>query len=635
MKWKIFIPTMLLVASGFATFSVLTYINTKQTLEKMTYSSLEQESVKTSEDILKEIQRASIEVDSMARLVQAWVDNKLWDRNIFQMHFKYWAESNKYLKGTWADWVPLKFGNDADKLGRFNFFWARDEKNTTVLQEPYKWEDVKDQEYFTAPQVVKDQIMVSPYLDTINGQKTLLTSISTPIYDKGDFLGVIGCDFGIASIQKTFEATRPFEKGLSRLLTNHGKIAADIDSKNLTQDWPVKSEIKTIQEKMKSGKPFYLQSYEPYLKEEAVKYFRPLQMGRSPYLWYYASVVPMSALKKESNTLFVYQIGGALVVTIMIGALMWFIVSMFSNKIEKIAENVGSGADEVSNVSKELEETQNDLAVTNKQQADLVSQTSASINEISNSISISAIKTEESGKLLRECMEKGENGNQMVVGMLDSISKIKESNVSMIDQMERNFEEISSIISVINAIQEKTNIINDIVFQTKLLAFNASVEAARAGEFGKGFSVVAEEVGNLASMSGQASKDITGIIMAGSEKIKSIIAATKSSNSRMSEENLLVVDRGASVAKKCGEVLVEIIEGIQAVSGNANEVQEAIVLQNREAQEINKATQVLDEVSEKSTDITNRISETVVTLGKQSGGLGDQVRELKKIIKGS
>ncbi|MBC7465119.1 MAG: hypothetical protein H7256_03945 [Bdellovibrio sp.] len=47
-------------------------------------------------------------------------------------------------------------------------------------------------------------------------------------------------------------------------------------------------------------------------------------------------------------------------------------------------------------------------------------------------------------------------------------------------------------------IGNKTKVINDIVFQTKLLSFNASVEAARAGEHGKGFAVVAEEVGKLA-----------------------------------------------------------------------------------------------------------------------------------------
>lgn len=532
MKWKVFIPTICLVAFGFTSFSILNYINTKQTLDKMTYTSLEQESIKTSTEILTEVQRASIEVDSMAKMVQAWVDTKTLDRENFKTQFKYWADSNPFLKGTWVDWVPGKFGDDEEKLGRFTIFWARDDKGTPILQDPYKWEDVINEPYFATPQKVKDLVMIDPYLDDVNGTKVLLTSISIPIYDKGDFMGVVGCDFGISSIQNTFEKSRPFEKGLSRLITDSGKIAADISSENLNKPWPVESEIAAIQEKMKKGQPFYLQSYEPFLKEESVKYFRPVKMGRSPEPWYYVSVVPMSALKKETNTLFLYQVGGAILVTILIAALVWIIISLISKKIEAITGNVESGASEVANVSQVIGDAQNDLSSISQQQAELVTQTSSSVNEISNSISLNASKADESNQLLRECHQKGEKGAEIVSEMLDSITHIKDSNVSMIKKMEENFEEINSIVQVINVIQEKTNVINDIVFQTKLLAFNASVEAARAGELGKGFSVVAEEVGNLANMSGKASKEITDIILDGSNKIHQIISHTKSSNQR-------------------------------------------------------------------------------------------------------
>lgn len=634
MKWKVFIPTICLVAFGFTSFSILNYINTKQTLDKMTYTSLEQESIKTSTEILTEVQRASIEVDSMAKMVQAWVDTKTLDRENFKTQFKYWADSNPFLKGTWVDWVPGKFGDDEEKLGRFTIFWARDDKGTPILQDPYKWEDVINEPYFATPQKVKDLVMIDPYLDDVNGTKVLLTSISIPIYDKGDFMGVVGCDFGISSIQNTFEKSRPFEKGLSRLITDSGKIAADISSENLNKPWPVESEIAAIQEKMKKGQPFYLQSYEPFLKEESVKYFRPVKMGRSPEPWYYVSVVPMSALKKETNTLFLYQVGGAILVTILIAALVWIIISLISKKIEAITGNVESGASEVANVSQVIGDAQNDLSSISQQQAELVTQTSSSVNEISNSISLNASKADESNQLLRECHQKGEKGAEIVSEMLDSITHIKDSNVSMIKKMEENFEEINSIVQVINVIQEKTNVINDIVFQTKLLAFNASVEAARAGELGKGFSVVAEEVGNLANMSGKASKEITDIILDGSNKIHQIISHTKSSNQKMSEENLVIVDKGSVAAKRCGEVLSEIIAGVELASVKATEIREGTRAQDREAQEINQAMKTLDTVSEKSIDITARISQTVVSLGSQSESLQQQVLELNEIVRG-
>ncbi|MHA0111674.1 methyl-accepting chemotaxis protein, partial [Klebsiella pneumoniae] len=72
--------------------------------------------------------------------------------------------------------------------------------------------------------------------------------------------------------------------------------------------------------------------------------------------------------------------------------------------------------------------------------------------------------------------------------------------------------QLQSISNIIGEISAKTNIINDIVFKTQLLSFNASIEAARAGQHGRGFAVVAEEVGNLAQMSGNAAKEIRALL---------------------------------------------------------------------------------------------------------------------------
>ena len=57
-------------------------------------------------------------------------------------------------------------------------------------------------------------------------------------------------------------------------------------------------------------------------------------------------------------------------------------------------------------------------------------------------------------------------------------------------------------------VKQETGTIDSISSQTNLLALNASIEAARAGEFGKGFSVVAKEVGDLATSSGTINKSI-------------------------------------------------------------------------------------------------------------------------------
>lgn len=84
--------------------------------------------------------------------------------------------------------------------------------------------------------------------------------------------------------------------------------------------------------------------------------------------------------------------------------------------------------------------------------------------------------------------------------------------------LEFRYKEIKEILEVIPLIKKKTNIIDEIVFKTQLLSFNASIEAERAGENGRGFSVVAQEIGNLAQTSGSAASDISDLIKSSLKK---------------------------------------------------------------------------------------------------------------------
>lgn len=112
--------------------------------------------------------------------------------------------------------------------------------------------------------------------------------------------------------------------------------------------------------------------------------------------------------------------------------------------------------------------------------------------------------------------------------MITAIEDIHKSNQNMMMSVEKSNANIEEIIQVIHEISNKTKVINEIVFQTKLLSFNASVEAARAGEQGKGFSVVAEEIGSLAAMSGNAAQEISAMLTESTTKVEKIVNTTKS-----------------------------------------------------------------------------------------------------------
>ncbi|WP_211363207.1 methyl-accepting chemotaxis protein [Fluviispira multicolorata] len=139
-----------------------------------------------------------------------------------------------------------------------------------------------------------------------------------------------------------------------------------------------------------------------------------------------------------------------------------------------------------------------------------------------------------------ENKKKVNHGKEIINKMINSIEHIKSSNENIIREVIQGNNRISEIVKVISEIENKTKIINTIVFQTKLLSFNASVEAARAGEYGRGFSVVTEEVGNLAQMSGNASKEISTMLQSSIDKVKNIIEETKENI-----ENILNISKNA------------------------------------------------------------------------------------------
>src|SRR5690606_24854923 len=114
-------------------------------------------------------------------------------------------------------------------------------------------------------------------------------------------------------------------------------------------------------------------------------------------------------------------------------------------------------------------------------------------------------------------------GRDFISSLNGLIDEINQTNMKLTRQIENSNEKFSDILSILSDIGQKTSVIHEIVFQTKLLSFNASVEAARAGEHGKGFAVVAQEIGNLANMSGKSAEEIESIINDSTKKVKDML----------------------------------------------------------------------------------------------------------------
>lgn len=268
------------------------------------------------------------------------------------------------------------------------------------------------------------------------------------------------------------------------------------------------------------------------------------------------------------------------------------------------------------------------LAQSSEVQTSAVTQTAETIHEMSSMASQTSSNAQESKAISEKTKGSAEAGLLIVTQVNDAILKIKVANDTVLEHINQNKTQLNDIVATIKQIEGKTNIINDIVFQTKLLSFNASVEAARAGEHGKGFAVVAEEIGNLAATSGSASKEINELINTSVQKVQSIAASTEVKINDLVKTSHSSIQEGEERVKDCGETFSELTHFIKDLNERVNGISVANDEQSKGVHEMTRAIEQLQDSNLKNHESLKASVEVSEHLSKLSNDLGDLVAKL-------
>lgn len=323
-----------------------------------------------------------------------------------------------------------------------------------------------------------------------------------------------------------------------------------------------------------------------------------------------AEVVAIAQAKSKSAQMNLILIAAF---TALISSIVGF---LFSTKLTKellyITEQVGDASSQVSAASGELSASSEELSNSAQGQAAAVEEASASLTEISGMIEANVKNSEDSNKLTVEVYRYSEETKVLMNELSNAMTKILESN-----------SKIEKLVKVIEEVGAKTEVIDDIVFKTQLLSFNASVEAERAGEHGRGFAVVAQEVGNLAQMSGKAANEISSIVKISIKEADEI-----------ARENKERVENGGRLALSANKKMTEVMEKILQIQASTNKVVEASKEQSQGINQITTSVESINQSTQETASTSEESASASEELSGQSEALLGLVNNLRMIVTG-
>lgn len=255
-------------------------------------------------------------------------------------------------------------------------------------------------------------------------------------------------------------------------------------------------------------------------------------------------------------------------------------IRKINRKLSNALKSINVAAEQVSSGSEQVSSGAQSLSQGTTEQAASIQELAANINEVFERVQQNVSTADEARNKTIEAKGELDQSNNRMQDMLIAMSDISEKS-----------KEIKNIIKVIE----------DIAFQTNILALNAAVEAARAGDEGKGFSVVAGEVRELASKSAQASKNSAELI----------------------ENSLKSVEKGAKIANDTANSLAVAVENINNVANLVDDISkvsegqyEQVKQVNEGADQISSVVQTNSATSEESAAISHQLSDQAEMLKK-------------------
>ena len=277
------------------------------------------------------------------------------------------------------------------------------------------------------------------------------------------------------------------------------------------------------------------------------------------------------------------------------------------------SERIASAAEDLSAISEQLAATSGDVSTAMEEVSSGAQRQVAGLDESCAAAQTLHEATEDAGHVSSRVAELGADIHQLAETYGSDIDAAGNTLVELGNLVQRTARQVEELDELSEPIYEFIDLIKQISSQTNLLALNAAIEAARAGERGVGFSVVAEEVRQLADTSAQAAERVSGTITTIRDHV-SAMAETMAAG-RAQARGVGTVSQGAA------EALRQIVTSVREVESESRRVA-GQAAQN--LTEVDNITQALKSASEAAQSHASS-SEEVAAAAQEQGASTEEM----------
>jgi methyl-accepting chemotaxis protein len=280
--------------------------------------------------------------------------------------------------------------------------------------------------------------------------------------------------------------------------------------------------------------------------------------------------------------------------------------NVFTHKLRTVIGQSMQTAGNLDQASQSLAEIASDSQRHSQQQSQQMELVATAIHEVSYAVQEVAKNAEHAANEVRQADEQARQGQHNLdnsLSQIDQLSETIDQAVEVIQSLAQESTQIGSVLEVIRAIAEQTN----------LLALNAAIEAARAGEQGRGFAVVADEVRLLAQRTQQSIAQIQGMIerLQGNSEAAVKVINTSSQAAQHTVEQ----------ARRTGESLHQILSALRNLTDLNASIASATLEQSHVVEDINQNVTRAASLAHDNAQAAGRSNEASQALGQLAGQL--------------